>query len=120
MRTLYGVQVRTPEPPRPRSVRWGCSANAVRYWQGGPPRLRQFADLKLRDQIEDRLLDIAISRDWDIGPFGDTIERVAIVVAWICYCGIRILGHPVWPTPWRWGYGYPYRGGYGSWSRFGN
>jgi len=68
-----------------------CYAHDTAYWRGGTREERTAADRELRscvDQAEDEAL------------------------ADLMYLGVRAGGSPCWPTPYRWGYGWPYGRGY--------
>ena len=63
-----------------------CIEHDISYWAGGNALERKESDLKLRNDVN------LILPVW-----GD-----------IMYWGIRVGGSSLLPTPWRWGYGYPY------------
>lgn len=66
----------------------GCCVEHDRaYWRGGSPAERLAADKALRDCVAKRGY-----------PF----------VAWLMYRGVRLGGHHLWPTWFRWGYGWPW------------
>ncbi|MAG12483.1 hypothetical protein CL630_01590 [bacterium] len=60
-----------------------CIEHDIKYWKGGSTEDRKVADTTLRKSVNSKM------------PFmGD-----------IMYAGVRIFGHPLIPSPWRWGYG---------------
>jgi len=60
-----------------------CVEHDLAYWRGGSLEEKEKSDLMLRDKINGIL------------PYmGD-----------VMYQGVRLFGHPILPTPWRWGYG---------------
>jgi len=68
-----------------------CIEHDKAYWQGGTFFERVKADKRLRDCVT---------------------EAGAPFVAEIMLGGVRIGGSPFWPTPYRWGYGWPGLRGY--------
>ena len=62
-----------------------CVIHDKAYWQGGTKSERKQADINLMCCIAQQG-----------HPF----------MALFMYCGVQIGGHPLWPFPWRWGYGY--------------
>ena len=72
-----------------------CEAHDKAYYQGGSKQERLAADRALRECIRIK---------------GHTI------VDDIYYFGTRIGGVPWLPTPWRWGFGYPYKKGHRGYS----
>jgi hypothetical protein len=68
-----------------------CNNHDVHYWSGGTEDARKDADRVLRQCIADR------------GHPG---------LAQIYYGGVRVMGTPLFPTPWRWGFGWPFFHGY--------
>ncbi|WP_226642210.1 FAD-binding oxidoreductase [Microbulbifer variabilis] len=68
-----------------------CHAHDFAYWKGGSYAQREEAD---------RNLEICVAK---------TGERE---VALIMLVGVRVGGTPFLPTPFRWGYGWPYLRGY--------
>lgn len=68
-----------------------CVAHDRAYWLGGTYSQRQEADEELRHCVDD--LD-------------------QITVAAVMLVGVRLGGSPFFPTPYRWGYGWPYPRGY--------
>lgn len=68
-----------------------CIAHDRAYWLGGTYSQRQEADEELRQCVDD--LD-------------------QITVAAVMLVGVRLGGSPFFPTPYRWGYGWPYPRGY--------
>jgi hypothetical protein len=69
-----------------------CQNHDLAYWQGGSAEDRDRADTTLRDCVRART---------DDSQLAETI-----------YIGVRVGGHPVFPTWYRWGYGWPYGRGY--------
>lgn len=66
-----------------------CISHDMQYWKGGSAEDRKVADNEMRERVNENI------------PFvGD-----------VMYTGVRIFGHPLLPSPWRWGYGfeYPYK-----------
>ena len=68
-----------------------CIEHDKKYWQGGTRVERLKADKQLKKCV--------------------TIKRYPIIGNFM-YIGVRIGGWPWFPTPWRWGFGYKYPGGY--------
>lgn len=68
-----------------------CRAHDKVYWQGGTCEQRRAADAALRSCIVDK-------------------GRPAL--ARVYHAAVRIAGSPLWPLPWRWGFGWPYGMGY--------
>jgi len=68
-----------------------CIDHDLRYWMGGSYAERQRADHELQQCVAG-LGEQAIAR--------------------LMHSGVRIGGSPLWPTPYRWGYGWPYLRGY--------
>jgi hypothetical protein len=68
-----------------------CTAHDLRYWAGGTYGQRLQADLELRACVQ-------------------SVGEPAI--AQLMLAGVRVGGSPWWPTRFRWGYGWPYGGGY--------
>lgn len=73
-----------------------CRAHDRVYYQGGSKQERLEADRVLRDCIRRK---------------GHTIADD------IYYFGVRIGGVPWLPTPWRWGFGYPFKKGHRGYSQ---
>jgi hypothetical protein len=69
-----------------------CYVHDVRYWEGGTQEARKRADNDLRACV--------------LEATGDE------VLATLMYDGVRVGGHPVFPTWYRWGFGWPYERGY--------
>jgi len=69
-----------------------CVAHDMVYWCGGSSADRRGADDQLRRCMAER----------GGGALEDTIR----------YWGVRVGGHPWFPTYWRWGYGWPWPRGY--------
>jgi len=69
-----------------------CVAHDMAYWRGGTRDERQQADQTLHDCVLQRT-----------GNHG---------LADLVYAGVRTGGHPVFPTWYRWGYGWKYGRGY--------
>lgn len=68
-----------------------CIAHDRAYWLGGTRRERQAADKALRACVA-QVNEPHIAR--------------------LMLDGVRVGGSPYWPTPFRWGYGWPYGRGY--------
>jgi hypothetical protein len=68
-----------------------CVAHDVAYWRGGTEAQRKEADEALRACVEQRTNK----------PFAELV-----------YAGVRAGGMPVFPTWYRWGYGWKYGRGY--------
>jgi hypothetical protein len=47
-------------------------------------------------------------RKADIELMSDVAKRGYPNLAYAMYVAVRVGGHPLLPTPWRWGYGYDY------------
>lgn len=69
-----------------------CEEHDVAYWRGGTREEREQADLRLRDCILAKTGDAALAD--------------------LVFEGVRGGGAPVFPTWYRWGYGWPYGRGY--------
>lgn len=69
-----------------------CLSHDIAYWQGGTRQERKKADKALRECVRERTNDQGLAQ---------TI-----------YLGVRAGGFPVFPTWYRWGYGWPYGRGY--------
>lgn len=69
-----------------------CFAHDMAYWQGGTEEERKSADAALRDCVLERTGDQALAETM--------------------YLGVRAGGHPVFPTWYRWAYGWSYGRGY--------
>ena len=69
-----------------------CFEHDVAYWQGGTEEERKVADAALRSCVLERTGDTALAETM--------------------YLGVRAGGHPVFPTWYRWGYGWSYGRGY--------
>lgn len=78
---------------------WGgcCVEHDLAYWYGGTWRQRLKADRALRNCVASQ------------GGFWYT------VLAWAMFFGVRVGGMAVWPTPWRWGYGWRWPRGKSPW-----
>jgi hypothetical protein len=70
-----------------------CTAHDRAYWQGGTYQERYQADLVLRRCVA------------KVGEPG---------IAALMLAGVRVGGSPLWPTRFRWGYGWPWPRGYGA------
>ncbi len=68
-----------------------CVKHDLAYWRGGFWMDRKQADLELM---------MCVKRA------GHPIWAILI------YIGVRLGGTPIWPFPWRWGYGWDYTGRY--------
>lgn len=99
-----GVSADTPGPPSVCRVD-GCSMvpdfnfesccndHDARYWRGGSAEQRAGAD----------------------ASFGQCVAtKNHRILARLYYLGVRIGGTPYLPTPWRWGFGWPYPQGYAA------
>ena len=71
-----------------------CVLHDIRYWCGGSPEDRSYADRELRECVSEK-------------GYGETHGLITEL-------GVRVGGHPVLPFRWRWGYGHPYSFGYSS------
>ena len=69
-----------------------CIVHDIRYWCGGSPEDRAFADRELRECVVEK-------------GYGEAHGLITEL-------GVRVGGHPVLPFRWRWGYGHPYSFGY--------
>ena len=76
---------------RPDAWHSACVMHDIAYWRGGTCDERRAADRKLR---------------------ADVAARGYSRTAWWMYGGVRLGGSPWWPTPFRWGYGWPWGRGY--------
>ena len=65
-----------------------CYLHDVAYWSGGTAEARELADQSLRTCV------LGITRNE--------------VLAEVMYKGVRVGGGPELPTPYRWGYGWPF------------
>jgi hypothetical protein len=78
--------------PRHRQIwRACCVAHDRAYWRGGTREERLQADLDLETCVA------------EVGE--PAIARLMLA-------GVRVGGSPWWPTPYRWGYGWPWPRGY--------
>jgi hypothetical protein len=77
-----------------------CQNHDLAYWQGGSTEARELADATLRDCVLARTDDPQLA---------ENIHR-----------GVRLGGHPAFPTWYRWGYGWPYGRGYQALSALEN
>jgi hypothetical protein len=68
-----------------------CVEHDIRYWCGGTPEQRTAADDALATCIAESTNELV----------GALMEP-----------GVRVGGHPLWPVPYRWGYGHDYEAGY--------
>ncbi len=64
-----------------------CVKHDLTYWRGGFWKDRREADLALARCVK---------------RHGHPVWAV------LMYIGVRIGGSPIWPAPWRWGYGWEY------------
>lgn len=62
-----------------------CIEHDIAYWCGGPRTARLAADRRLRECVR---------------------GKSAPTNGALMYYGVRLGGHPLWPFPWRWGYGH--------------
>ncbi len=76
-----------PEGTRCDDDAWlhACLEHDFRYWQGGTRKQRREADILLREQI----------RETGNPGMGN-----------LAFVAVRIGGSALWPTPFRWGYGW--------------
>ncbi|WP_020414349.1 hypothetical protein [Microbulbifer variabilis] len=70
-----------------------CLAHDYAYWKGGTYEERKLVDEKLKACV--------------VGTGEDEVALLMLV-------GVRIGGTPFLPTPFRWGFGWPYLRGYKS------
>lgn len=68
-----------------------CVAHDFDYWQGGTAMQREQSDARLKQCVKE---------------VGEPI------IASMMLAGVRVGGSPYLPTPFRWGYGWPYPRGY--------
>lgn len=68
-----------------------CVAHDFDYWQGGSAIQRERSDARLKQCVKE---------------VGEPI------IASLMLAGVRVGGSPYLPTPFRWGYGWPYPRGY--------
>lgn len=68
-----------------------CIAHDKQYWAGGTEEERAWADHHLEACV---------------AATGEP------AIARLMHAGVRVGGSPWWPTPFRWGYGWPYSHGY--------
>lgn len=76
---------------QPQLWRQCCVEHDLAYWKGGSYHERLEADLALQSCVSDRGQD-----------------RISELM----FLGVRMGGSPLWPTDYRWGYGWPYLRGY--------
>ncbi len=70
-----------------------CVEHDVEYWCGGSAEQRAAAD----------------------AAFGACVaDNAGAFAGWLMETGVRLGGHPTFPSSYRWGYGHPYRAGYPS------
>jgi hypothetical protein len=74
-----------------------CHVHDASYWMGGTLKERRETDLRFKQCMEEK---------------GD--KAVSI----ISYIGVVVGGGPLYPTPYRWGYGWKGRVGYRTLSEF--
>lgn len=70
-----------------------CTAHDRTYWKGGTYDERLDSDKELRMCVS------------EVGQPG---------IANLMLAGVRVGGSPIWPTSYRWGYGWPYPKWYGE------
>lgn len=70
-----------------------CVEHDISYWCGGSPGERKAADRELGRCVA---------------------ENTNGFLGWMMRTGVRVGGHPIYPTWYRWGYGYDYSWGYRS------
>lgn len=68
-----------------------CKAHDLDYWQGGTKAQRLLSDLRLQSCVADT---------------GN--KKIAVMM----FNGVQLGGSPFLPTPFRWGYGWPFPYGY--------
>lgn len=68
-----------------------CVAHDFDYWQGGTAMQREQSDARLKQCVN------------EVGE---------PAIANLMLAGVRVGGSPYFPTPFRWGYGWPYPRGY--------
>jgi len=98
-----------PTPPRPNphdgcscvpdindKIRACCDAHDVAYWYGGTRQQRKQADQDFKECV------ITAGH-----PF----------IAGLYYAGVRMGGVPWLPTPYRWGFGWPYSKGHRGYTK---
>ncbi len=78
-------------PQEPEKWRACCVRHDRAYWLGGTYAERLQADRELQECIA-------------------AVENP--LLAETMWAGVRVGGFPFWPTPFRWGYGWPYSRGY--------
>lgn len=69
-----------------------CFDHDIAYWRGGTKEERKEADKALRICVKDKSGSSSL--------------------AWAMYIGVRFGGHPIFPTWYRWAYGWSYGRGY--------
>ena len=70
-----------------------CVEHDLAYWCGGTAADREAAD----------------------ATFGACVAaKAGGFMGWFMETGVRVGGHPIFPSSYRWGYGHPYAGGYPS------
>ena len=84
-----------PDGTLTNSVKWQhcCISHDLAYWQGGTQTQRDAADAALAQCVRD--LDEP-------------------VIATLMHIGVQLGGGPLYPTWYRWGYGWPYARSYGA------
>lgn len=70
-----------------------CYQHDLAYWQGGTEQQRKLADEALQSCVA------------QVGE-----EEIALLML----AGVRVGGSPFFPTPFRWGYGWPFPRDYGE------
>lgn len=78
-------------PEQPTLWRHCCAAHDAAYWAGGTEAQKRLADQQLAQCVS------------DAGQAG---------VARLMLTGVAVGGQPFWPTPFRWGFGWPQGRGY--------
>ncbi len=85
---------------------WGgcCVEHDRAYHKGGTAADRAAADETMRRCVLLKVFDMRRGRRlrWES----------AFAFSLLMWFGVRIFGHPYWPTPFRWGYGWKYPRGY--------
>ena len=83
-----------PDGTRAEQQLWRrcCITHDVAYWKGGTVSERRSADDALQSCVS---------------KLGEPSVGLVMLL------GVRVGGSPFWPTPFRWGYGWPYPRAYG-------
>jgi hypothetical protein len=78
-----------------------CVEHDFAYWQGGTRGERRAADRALREHV--------LAKAGDYALIGAALMRTC---AWAMWAAVRLGGGPLWPTDYRWGYGWKWPHGY--------